>query len=54
MKASYSIVESENIAKEKELLEKIYRLIEWKTTAEENLKIMLKELKNSVSGEDHN
>lgn len=54
MKTSYTIVESESIAKEKELLEKIYNLISWKKSAEEHMKIMIKELKNSVPADEFN
>lgn len=54
MKTSYTIVESESIAKEKELLEKIYNLISWKKSAEEHMKVMIKELKNSVPADEFN
>lgn len=36
------------MAKEKELLEKIYQMVHWKRMAEENMKLMLKQLRESV------
>ncbi|CAK70758.1 unnamed protein product (macronuclear) [Paramecium tetraurelia] len=54
MKTSYTIVESESMAKEKELLEKIYNLISWKKSAEEHMRVMIKELKNSVPADEFN